>query len=219
VLILALGIGANTAVFSVVNGVLLKPLSYRDSNRLVTLTTAWKSGEKLNHVTLPDFLDWRHQSSVSAMAYYRRYGSRCCGLLGPYRFLSMSNRKFFIAAFKSSTNSRRCRLSEDKPEIWLRGGNSGLDLREFLPPINIRKSDRKGGPGSGGGFRGKQLDSKAAKRLGRCCGWEREREQNGVENGAKCSQERTMWGNGARYARSSAPGVRGLECDWQAPGW
>ena len=72
VLIMALGIGANTAVFSVVNGVLLKPLAYRDSNRLVTLTSEWKSGAKLRQVALPDFRDWHDQSTAfSGMAYYR----------------------------------------------------------------------------------------------------------------------------------------------------
>src|SRR5262249_35191258 len=64
VFILALGIGANTAVFSVVNGVLLKPLAYRDPDRVVTLTTTWKKGARVRVVTLPDFRDWQTQSDV-----------------------------------------------------------------------------------------------------------------------------------------------------------
>ncbi len=64
VVIMALGIGANTAVFSVVNGVLLKPLAYRESDRLVTLKTAWRGGGEVNVVSLPDFRDWRDQSTA-----------------------------------------------------------------------------------------------------------------------------------------------------------
>jgi len=75
ILIMALGIGANTAVFSVVNAVLLKPLSYRDPDRIVTLagssTTGGKSGARSKQVSLPDFQDWHDQSSsFEAMAYY-----------------------------------------------------------------------------------------------------------------------------------------------------
>jgi putative ABC transport system permease protein len=72
VLVMALGIGANTAVFSVVNSVLLKPLAYRDSDRIVTLASAWKSGATERLVALPDFRDWHDQSTAfSAMGCYR----------------------------------------------------------------------------------------------------------------------------------------------------
>src|SRR5207248_9236177 len=79
VLIMALGIGANTAVFSVVNAVLLKPLGYRDPDRIVILTNpSTASGPRtelaVKTVAIPNFNDWRDQSSsFEAMAYY---GSR-----------------------------------------------------------------------------------------------------------------------------------------------
>src|SRR5437762_723104 len=62
VVIMALGIGANTAVFSVVNTVLLKPLSYRDPDRIVTLSdfsmTRDASTALSKQVSVPDFQDW-----------------------------------------------------------------------------------------------------------------------------------------------------------------
>ena len=75
VLIMALGIGANTAVFSVVNAVLLKPLPYRDADRIMALTNSSPTRETTTalskQVSVPDFEDWRRQSSsFEAMAYY-----------------------------------------------------------------------------------------------------------------------------------------------------
>src|SRR5215472_702344 len=72
VLTLALGIGANTAIFSVVNAVLLRPLAYRDPDRLVMLWEGNRAeGIDQELVTGPDFIDWRRQNSVfENMAYW-----------------------------------------------------------------------------------------------------------------------------------------------------
>jgi putative ABC transport system permease protein len=63
VLTLAISIGANTAIFSVVNGVLLKPLPYPHPERLVVLSgTSREVPETL--VSYPDYLDWRERQTV-----------------------------------------------------------------------------------------------------------------------------------------------------------
>ena len=71
VLVMALGIGANTAVFSVVNAVLLKPLDYQDPDRIVTVANLWRTGGRQGQVSAPDFHDWHDQSTAfTALAYY-----------------------------------------------------------------------------------------------------------------------------------------------------
>ena len=71
VVTLALGIGANTAIFSVVNAVLLNPLPFRDANRIVSMFEETQNFSK-GSISYPNFLDWqRDNRSFEAMAAYR----------------------------------------------------------------------------------------------------------------------------------------------------
>jgi predicted permease len=72
VLTLALGIGANTAIFSVVNGVLLNPLPYSHPDQLVTAANSFP-GYGEGSISYPDFLDWvRLNRTFSSLAAYRQ---------------------------------------------------------------------------------------------------------------------------------------------------
>ena len=77
VLTLALGIGATTAIFSVVYAVLLRPLPYREPERLVQLyETGLRSGGSRDWVSFANFLDWKRQNQVfDDVAAYRYWPS------------------------------------------------------------------------------------------------------------------------------------------------
>jgi predicted permease len=85
VITLALGIGANTAMFSVVNGVLLRPVPYANPERLIKLYTStpqFKQGSN----SYPNFLDWQRRSKTTEqMAAYRNDTFNLTGGANPER--------------------------------------------------------------------------------------------------------------------------------------
>ncbi|HYO98620.1 MAG TPA: ABC transporter permease [Pyrinomonadaceae bacterium] len=84
VLALALGIGANSAIFSVVNAVLLRPLPFTEPERLVIL---WEKSETQDtSVAYPNFLDWRDENKTfEQITAYRRDSFNLTGAGEPER--------------------------------------------------------------------------------------------------------------------------------------
>ena len=87
VIALALGIGANTAIFTVVNAVLMRPLPYKDPDRLMTV---WEDASKVgfphNTPAPPNFIDWRDQNQMfEGMAALHRQTFNLTGVGEPER--------------------------------------------------------------------------------------------------------------------------------------
>jgi putative ABC transport system permease protein len=74
-LVLAMGIGANTAIFSLVHAVLLRPLPYPDPERLVVVREEQKDRGLFSDATAANFVDWRHQSGAFSSMAARRFAT------------------------------------------------------------------------------------------------------------------------------------------------
>jgi putative ABC transport system permease protein len=136
VVTLALGIGANTAIFSVVNAVLLRPLPYRDSDRLALLSTSEDKDGALGNTGYATFVDWRERSrSFERMVVIRSWGGVLTGQGEPevIRGLRVSADYFKLLAAPPALG-RDFRVEEDRPDtrfvvvishaLWQRRFNS-----------------------------------------------------------------------------------------------
>src|SRR5438034_3492408 len=82
VLTLALGIGANTAIFSVIYAVLLRPLPYPNADRLAILTESDVNQPEIS-ISFPDYVDWKHDNTTfEEIAISRRESFNLSGIEG-----------------------------------------------------------------------------------------------------------------------------------------
>ena len=133
VLTLALGIGANTAIFSVVNGVLLRPLPFHDSSRLCLLSERLAAFPILNP-SYQNFVDWRAQNqSFTDLAAVHNLTFTMTGRGDPQRLQAqMASANFFPLVGISAAAGHIFLASEDRagaPPVALVG--YGLWEREF----------------------------------------------------------------------------------------
>jgi len=112
---LGLGIGANTAIFSVVHGVLLRPLPFPESGRIVALQTLIT--RPVRHAasgSYPDFFDWRSQSkSFEAMASRRGVGFTLTGTAQASHVQAQAVSSDFLSVLRAAPLLGRGFLPED----------------------------------------------------------------------------------------------------------
>jgi predicted permease len=139
VLTLALGIGVTTALFSVVNGVLLNPLAYPHSDRLVVIYGKI-AGLDSGPIEYPNFLDWQREShSFASMAAYRSEDYSFIGN-GEGERLSgyMISASFFDAFGVTPILGRRFRVDDDQigaaPVVVL---SAGFWKRKFVASPDV----------------------------------------------------------------------------------
>ena len=115
VLTLAVGIGANTAIFSVVNAVLLKPFPYPDGERLVWVSNRYLPSGQTGGVSAPEF--WEYRQSEGALSGLAAIGGRAANLTGgdsPLRIRGLSVSPGYFAVLGVSPALGRGFLPEEE---------------------------------------------------------------------------------------------------------
>ncbi|HMG76363.1 MAG TPA: ABC transporter permease [Pyrinomonadaceae bacterium] len=118
VVVLALGIGANTAIFSVVNAALLRPLPYADPDRLVRLSEDSPQVPQMS-ISYPNFLDWREQNKVfSGIAAMQFRSLNLTGVDEPERLAGRGvSAEFFDVLGVKPALGRSFSPAEDRPGV------------------------------------------------------------------------------------------------------
>ncbi|HKP84834.1 MAG TPA: ABC transporter permease, partial [Blastocatellia bacterium] len=141
VIALALGIGANTAIFSVVNAVLLRPLPFDEPDKLVMV---WEKrmalGRVRNVASAPDFVDWRAQNTVfDDMAAYFNNGFNITGVDEPERIQGVAVSSGFFSVLRAQPKIGRAFAADEdqpaaEPTVII---SNGLWQRRFAADPNI----------------------------------------------------------------------------------
>ncbi len=116
IIALALGIGANTAIFSVVNTVLLRPLPYHESDRLVFLNEKSPVLDEMS-ISYPNFTDWRnHNQSFEKIGVYNRASYNLTGVGEAERIVTgQVSADLFSVLRVNALHGRVFTNEEDKP--------------------------------------------------------------------------------------------------------
>src|SRR4051812_39924727 len=139
ILTLALGIGANTAVFSVIDALLLKPLPYADSERLVDIYNTYPHNDLLNAGdSIPDYLDRREQAPAiedGALYHPQSYNLSVQGT--PQRLSGTTATPSLFSTLGVSATLGRALVEDDA-----KAGNDHVAVLSFPLWKNVFGSDR-----------------------------------------------------------------------------
>jgi putative ABC transport system permease protein len=150
ILTLALGIGANSAIFSVINGVLLKPLPYAEADRLMFLAERVKNVGEVS-IVYQNFIDWRAQQTVfENLGVYRRNNYTLTNAGDPERLRAAEASADLLTALKVRPALGRLYASdEDTPratpvvvlshELWRRRFGGDVNVINKLVTLNGRQ--------------------------------------------------------------------------------